>query len=270
MSTITTTSVPERPIELVALDIAGTTVEEHGAVYDALHAAVAEAGSTAGAADVQHWMGAEKSAAIRALLTLRDPRRRNAIDVNSTGDVIDDTVARTFARFTELLAAAYAARPPQPLPGVPRAFATLRASGIAVALTTGFTREVADGILASLGWTVASGPADRLSPDVTLDAVVAADEVPTGRPAPHMVHRAMERTGVVDVRAVLTAGDTVLDLRAGRRAGAGVVVGVLTGRLGATREGVSLMRAEPHDVLLDSVADLPELLINNGGSKCLD
>ncbi len=31
-------------IELVALDIAGTTVQEHGAVYDTLEAAIAATG----------------------------------------------------------------------------------------------------------------------------------------------------------------------------------------------------------------------------------
>jgi phosphoglycolate phosphatase len=79
--------------------------------------------------------------------------------------------------------------------------------------------RVTDPLLAALGWTVGS----------TLDGVVCASEVGGGRPQPHMIHRAMELTGVTDPAHVLVAGDTVLDVRAGHAAGAGLVVGVPTG-----------------------------------------
>lgn len=253
----TPTSAPAAPaarpplaIELVALDVAGTTVEEGGAVYDALHTAVLEHGSGATSSDVQHWMGAEKRAAITALLAI-GPGTSAA-----TGDAPDEaTVDAAFVRFTALLHEAYRLNPPTPIPGAPEAFAALRAAGVKVALTTGFTRDVTRGILDVLGWTVASGPDQWLSPEVTLDAVTCADEVPLGRPAPYMVHRDMECTGVLDVSRVLVAGDTVLDLRSGVNARAGAVVGVLTGKLGAGDLG-----RERHDFLLDSVADLPALV----------
>lgn len=62
---------------------------------------------------------------------------------------------------------------------------------------------------------------------------------------------------MTDVRRVLTAGDTILDLQAGANAGAAVVIGVLNGtqsmeQLGKTR----------HTHLLAGVADLPGLLVN--------
>ncbi|QDW61449.1 HAD family hydrolase [Oerskovia sp. KBS0722] len=267
----TSTTAPAAPaarpplaIELVALDVAGTTVEEGGAVYDALHAAVLEYGSGATSSDVQHWMGAEKRAAITALLAIgvSEPAsapahagsdRTSGIHGGPGPD--EATVDAAFVRFTALLHEAYRLNPPTPIPGAPEAFAALRAAGVKVALTTGFTRDVTRGILDVLGWTVASGPDQWLSPEVSLDAVTCADEVPLGRPAPYMVHRDMERTGVLDVARVLVAGDTVLDLRSGVNARAGAVVGVLTGKLGAADLG-----RERHDFLLDSVADLPELV----------
>ncbi|WP_225220541.1 phosphonatase-like hydrolase [Oerskovia merdavium] len=251
-TTSAATPAARRPlvIELVALDIAGTTVEEGGAVYEALHAAVLEHGSGATSSDIQHWMGAEKRAAITALLAI------GASTPGAPGDAPDDaTVDAAFARFTALLQEAYLLNPPTPIPGAPEAFAALRAAGVKVALTTGFTREVTQGILDVLGWTVAAGAEQWLSPEVTLDAVTCADEVPLGRPAPYMIHRDMERTGVLDVARVLAAGDTVLDLRAGVNARAGAVVGVLTGKLGAADLG-----RERHDFLLDSVAELPGLV----------
>ncbi len=70
-----------------------------------------------------------------------------------------------------------------------------------------------------------------------------------------MIFRAMEATGVVDVRRVAKAGDTVLDLQAGRNAGAGLLVGVLSGS--GTRE--ALERVEGARIL-SSVAELPTFL----------
>ncbi|WP_423464386.1 phosphonatase-like hydrolase [Promicromonospora sp. MS192] len=219
-------------IALAALDIAGTTVEEGGAVYRALHDAVRGHGSTAEVADVARWMGADKRTAIRSLLT-----------IGRTTDV--DTVEAAFADFERLLRTAYDETPPVAMPGVLDAFEALRAHGAKIALTTGFSAEVTGLLLDRLGWREGD----------TVDAVVCTDDVPTGRPAPYMVHRAMERTGVWRATDVLTVGDTVLDLEAGSNAGAGLVIGVLSG--GVPR---ATLAAAPHTHLIDSVGSLPALL----------
>jgi phosphonatase-like hydrolase len=216
-------------IALAAFDIAGTTVEEGGAVYRALHDAVRRHGSTADVDDVARWMGADKRTAIRALLALGgDPA----------------AVEETFADFERILREAYDATPPVAMPGVLETFAALRDRGARLALTTGFSADVTGLLLDRLGWRTG-----------VVDAVVTTDDVPAGRPAPYMVHRAMERTGVTDVAQVLTVGDTVLDLRAGTQAGARVVVGVLSG--GVPR---AVLEAAPHTHVVDSVADLPAVL----------
>src|SRR5215469_7731280 len=106
-------------------------------------------------------------------------------------------------------------------------------------------QPLANSIMTSLGWTVGE----------TLDALVTSDTVTASRPAPYLIFRAMEATGVRDVRRVPTAGDTPNDLGAGMNAGAGFVVGVTTGSF--TR---SQLEAEPHTHILDSVAELPALL----------
>jgi phosphonatase-like hydrolase len=225
-------------IDLAVFDVAGTTVEEHGAVYEALRAAVGAAGATPSAADVERWMGADKRAAIRALLA------GGPAFPGVTADALDAAlVERVFADFRDRLDTAYRARPPAPMPGVLEAFGTLRARGIRIALTTGFDRSVTGPLLASLGW------------EGLLDAVVCADDVAAGRPAPYMIFRAMELTGVTSVARVLVAGDTARDLLAGTNAGAAAVVGVLTGQAPATALG-----AVPHTHLLASVAGIPALV----------
>lgn len=220
-------------IELVVLDMANTTVEEHNAVYGALEQSVVNAGGRPTADDVQRWMGAHKREAIAGMLTETMGERPG-----------EHVVDAAFDDFHHLLSAAYAERPPEPLPRVPEAFAKLRAAGIKVALNTGFDRSVLDSLLPTLGWD-----------DTVVDTVVSVDDVAAGRPAPYLIFKAMERTGVRDVAAVLAAGDTVLDLRAGTNAGVAMVVGVLTGALTAAELG-----AERHTHLLPSVAQLPELL----------
>ncbi|MGW6935088.1 phosphonatase-like hydrolase [Lentzea sp. NPDC054927] len=214
-------------IDLVVLDIAGTTVEEHGLVYKALADTVIAAGGSAD--DVGDWMGADKYEAISSMLGRSD-------------------VDAEFKDFHERLASHYAETPPTPIPGIPEALEHLRSNNIKVALTTGFDRPIVDGLLDVLGWR-----------EGVLDAVVCVDDVKAGRPAPYMIFTAMELTGVRDVKRVLTAGDTVRDLEAGTNAGAGFVVGVLSGSQTAEE-----LRTAKHTHLLRSVAEIPALIQGGG------
>ena len=93
-----------------------------------------------------------------------------------------------------------------------------------------------------------------------IDASICSEDVARGRPAPFMIFRAMETTGVIEVKRVIKVGDTAFDLRAGRNAGVGGVVGVLSGSQGIERLG----RVE-HTHILSSVAVLPALLESEFG-----
>ncbi|MHA3685250.1 phosphonatase-like hydrolase [Leucobacter sp. HY1910] len=237
-------------ITLAAFDMAGTTINDGGAVYRALEQAVTETGVAVAPADLQTWMGAEKRAAITALIRLGggSPEPASVVDA-------------AYARFQEILDELYTATPPQPIDGVPETIALLQQRGIKVALTTGFSRDVAEGILAQLGWVVgaatpASEPAAAGEPGVTrVDALSCGDEVPAGRPAPFMIHRVMEATGTADVAQVLVAGDTVVDVQAGAASGAAVTLGVLTGKLER-----AAFDGQPFTAVLGSVAEIPAFL----------
>ncbi|GAA4393306.1 phosphonatase-like hydrolase [Tsukamurella soli] len=230
-------------ITLVALDIAGTTVDDGGIVYEALRGSVEEAGAPVAPADLQTWMGADKVEAITHLLRLGG--------VEPTGEL----VATSFGRFREILAERYAAEPPVPVGGAVEAIAELRRRGVKVALTTGFTADVAVPLLGALGWTVGS------SADDTVDALITTSDVAAGRPAPYMIFRAMEATGTRDVREVIAAGDTAVDVRAARAAGA-TAIGVLTGK--ADR---ATLEAEDHDYVVDAVAAIPALVVEFGAGE---
>jgi phosphonatase-like hydrolase len=217
--------------ELVVLDVAGTTVDEGQHVYRVLGETARAHGATPSDADIARWHGAAKHEALQALLTARD----------GTPPELEE-LATVVADFRNRLIAAYTEHPPCPLPGVPEALAALRAAGIRVALTTGFDRDIVESLLNALGW----------EGDSVVDTVVCGSDVTAGRPAPFMIFQAMERLGAADVARVLVAGDTPRDLEAGTNAGAGFVVGVLTGASAADE-----LSAHPHTHLLSSVAELP-------------
>ncbi len=224
-------------IRLAVFDIAGTTIEEHQAVYRALRAAVEAGGGAPSSSDIEAWMGADKREAITALLATGGTPAPSSAQVDTT-----------FVDFRARLDDEYRRNPPAPITGVPPVLERLRDAGIKVALTTGFDREVTTGILDAVGWR-----------DGVLDAVICVDDVSAGRPAPYMIFRAMEATGVTRVAEVLTAGDTIRDLEAGTNAGAAIVIGVLSGASPATT-----LTTYPHTHILASLAEVPDLLRSLG------
>jgi len=222
------------PIDLVVLDIAGTTVDEGLQVYRVLEQTVIAHGGSPSPADIDRWHGANKHEALRALLTPDGGTPPSA-----------EVLRGIVADFQSRLMAAYVQNPPRPLPGVPEALAELRAAGIRIALNTGFDRDILDALLPAVGW----------NDDSVVDTVVGGSDVPSGRPAPFMIYKAMERLGVTDISRVLVAGDTPRDLEAGTNSGAAYVVGVLSGA-GSLDE----LGTQQHTHLLSSVAALPALL----------
>ncbi|MGB3696800.1 MAG: phosphonatase-like hydrolase [Gordonia sp. (in: high G+C Gram-positive bacteria)] len=225
-------------ISLAAFDIAGTTVDDGGAVYVALRTAVEETGATVADADLSHWMGTDKVTAIANLA------RIGGVELDA------DRVQQTFVRFGEVLADSYRNDPPKPVAGGEAAIARLQEAGVKVALTTGFDRAVVEPLLASLNWGV-RGEGEGFA--LTLDAVVTTDDVEAGRPAPYMIFRAMERCGVAAVSEVLAAGDTAVDVQAANNAGA-VSVGVLTGQTPR-----ATLEANSADHVLASIVDIVDL-----------
>ncbi|AAT88651.1 HAD family hydrolase [Leifsonia xyli subsp. xyli] len=223
-------------ISLVSLDLAGTTIDEGGIVYDVLRQSVTEAvGAPVPAEVLDGWTGTDKREAVEGLLTAlgADPAKTAAVH----------------AAFAERLDAAYAAATPRLFPGVREAVASLRASGVKVGLHTGYERVVAERLLEKVEWAVGAD----------VDALATSEDVAASRPAPYLVFRTMESTATRSVQEMLVAGDTPNDLRAGIASGARLVVGVLSGASSAETLG-----RHPHTHLLASVAALPELLAAAG------
>lgn len=217
-------------IELVVFDMAGTTVQDDGAVARCFAEAIADVGVHPTPAAIAAVMGWAKPQAIAHLLRGCDRAPTPALVTR----VHDDFVARMVGHYQDM--------PVREAPGAAQLLFRLKSQGVKVALDTGFSRPIADMILARLGW----------STDDILDAVVTSDEVPRGRPHPDMIFEAMVRTGVRSAWRVAKVGDTPSDLLEGSVAGCSMVVGVTRS---GTHDAASL-GSFPHTHLVDSVADL--------------
>ncbi len=119
------------------------------------------------------------------------------------------------------------------------------ARGIRVALNTAFSRDIAQTIVDRFHWLK----------DGLIDDLIATDEVAAGRPQPDMIRALMARHGLSDPSGVIKVGDTEVDIREGRNAGAGMVVAVTTGAY--TR--AALQQHAP-DHIIDSLGELAPLL----------
>lgn len=223
---------PPVDIALAVIDLAGTTVRDDGAVEGAFVEALRSVGDVAGDAPdesllafVRSTMGMSKIALFRE--RLGDEARAQAAN----------------AAFEEAYARRVEAGEVDALPGSEDVFRTLREDGIRVSVTTGFSPATRELLLETLGWTDSVDLA--LSPDGDL----------RGRPAPDLVLASLLCLRVDDVRAVAVVGDTVNDLVSGRRAGASILAGVLTGA-----HDRATLAAAPHTHLLDSIRDVPAAL----------
>jgi phosphoglycolate phosphatase len=222
------------PITLACLDMAGTTVTDDGAVETAFAAALAAG-------------GIEPEGAAHRLATtyIRDTMGQSKIEVFRV--LFDGDAARAETanrRFEESYAESVADGKIGPIPGAEDAFAQLRENGVKVCLTTGFSPATRDSLIDALEWR------DRI------DLALSPADCGRGRPFPDMILHAVIALQVEDVASVAVVGDTASDLVAGRRAGASVVVGVLTGAHGRA----DLEAAQPTHIVA-SVTDVPALLL---------
>jgi phosphonatase-like hydrolase len=217
------------PYELVVLDLAGTTVVDDGIVEGAFTRAWdrvqrTDEGRAAALRHVRDTMGQSKIEVFRHFADEDTAQEINREFERAYRELIDDGRCEA-------------------IPGAEDTIRALRARGLKIAFTTGFAPTTAKAILKALGWT-----------DLA-DVVLTPEDAGRGRPAPDLVLMSVIRTRTSSVAAAVVVGDTESDAASGRAAGAGLVVGVLTG----SRDEETL-RAAGADLVLASVADLPAAL----------
>lgn len=252
------------PVRLVAFDLAGTTVDFGSSAPAGVFLSLfARHGVQVSEAEARGPMGTAKRDHIAALAAL--PRVANAWREAHGREFTTADLDALYAEFIPLQLDSLPAFNDL-IPGTRAAVAALQQAGIKVAATTGYDTAM----------TAIVMEAARRQGFVP-DAVVCASDVAAGRPAPWMIFRAMEHTGVWPPASVVAVGDTLADVEAARNAGAWAVGVTATGnmlglsraahdalapadraaRLAQARE--AMLAAGAHAVV-ESIADVPALL----------
>ncbi len=213
-------------ITVACLDMAGTTVADDGTVMAAFTAAIAEqvlpvAAFHQAMTDVKSSMGQSKIEVFRRILR-------------------DEAAARKANEaFEEHYAAAVRGGKIAALPGAENTIMRLRDAGVRVCLATGFSPVTRDAIIDELAW------------GELIDLALSPADAGRGRPWPDLPLTALLKLRGGAVSELAVAGDTSSDIESGRRAGAAIVAGVLTGassRADLERAGAPL--------ILDTIADI--------------
>ena len=217
-------------IRLAVLDMAGTTVRDGGVVERSFVEALSGMGFDPDGSEIDEHlgyvratMGQSKITVFRAVFAGDEARAREANERFETA--FDRAVSRG-----EIEA----------LPGAETALGALRARGVRICLTTGFSAATREQLMDVLGWR-----------DL-VDLSLSPGDGVRGRPYPDLILTALMRLDIDAVQEVAVAGDTKSDLEAGTAAGAAVVAGVLTGAHDRDQ-----LEAAPHTHVLESIADFP-------------
>lgn len=228
-------STVERKLpELVVFDIAGTTVVDRGEVLRCFQEALAEEALEVPEYAINAVMGLPKILAIRQLLAEFAPNRD---EPGLDQSLHDDFQTRMIDYYSE-------SDDVEVYPGILALLRHLRSHGVAVAVNTGFPRIILDSVLDRLGWKVGR----------TLDAAIASNEAPRGRPHPDMIQVLMKRLGIDDPATVAKVGDTPSDIEEGNSAGCGWVIGVTHG----THTRQQLLPLQPTHIV-DNVVELGKI-----------
>ncbi len=202
--------------DAVIFDWAGTTVDFGSmAPVEAFRGAFSSFGIEVTSDEIRAPMGMLKRDHIKAML--RIPRIGRAFEERYGRAPAEDDAEAIYQRFEPSLMQGLPAHCDLK-PGLLQAVELLRAQGIRIGSTTGYTPQMME--------VVEKGAADAgYRPDAV---ATAADAGGHGRPWPYMIFANMERLGLSSVSRLIKIGDTPSDMQEGRNAGA-FTVGVSEG-----------------------------------------
>ncbi|MBW3128654.1 HAD family hydrolase [Hymenobacter profundi] len=211
-----------KTVQLVVLDMAGTTVRDQHEVEACFAQAATATGLQASAERILAVQGQAKRFVFELLWW-------EQLGAHADAALHTQRVDHSYQVFRELLEAHYRTAEVVPTEGCLELLAFLRQQGIRIALTTGFYREVTNLILRRLRWDSGLDAHYQGNGQSIIDLSIASDEVAEGRPAPLMIQQAMHTFGITDPQHVYNVGDTPSDLESGRRAGCAGSFGLTNG-----------------------------------------
>ena len=196
-------------VTAVIFDWAGTTVD-HGSLAPVrtLQRLFAARGMEITDEEARRDMGVHKKDHIRAILRMKRAATPAEFEVADLFAAFIPMQMECLARYSDLI------------PGVVEIASQLRARGIRIGSTTGYTRPMLDLLLAN---AAAQG--------YTPDCALCPDDAGAGRPWPWMCYLNAIRLQTVPMHTMINVGDTVSDIEEGLNAGMWTVGIARTGNM---------------------------------------
>lgn len=187
-----------KPVTMLVCDMAGTTINEGGIVYQSLFKVISKHADVT-QDDISKWQGRDKYEVLDSY--------------------IQNNREESHKEFNKLLEEEYFTSNKISLidKDLPDLFNELREGGIKVCLNTGYNRDIQESII------------EKLKMKNCIDDYISSSEVDAGRPEPFMIHALMKRNNIKNSKRVVKIGDTLNDVQEGINANCGESIGVLTG-----------------------------------------
>lgn len=217
-------------VKLLVFDMAGTTVNEKGIVYQTLYDTIKNFGLKISQEEMSNWHGSNKYEVLNHYLT-------NDRDVSS--EIKNCLKEQLHSNFDNNLKERYFNSSNIELihPQLPELFQKIQQKNIKIALNTGYSQEIQESIIR------------KLNMSEFIDDYISSEQVKFGRPYPYMIHNLMERNEIECVQSVMKFGDTYNDILEGFSANCLASIGVLSGA-----DGEEKLKKATH--ILDSVMDI--------------
>ena len=201
---------PFRQVKAVVLDWAGTTLDFGScAPMGSFVEVFRQFGVEISVAEARGPMGLPKRAHVSALLADSDIAKRwSKAHGGAPGEADIDAVYEAFLPLNREVVASFSAL----VPGTIEVATELRARGLKIGSTTGYTRDIMVRIMPAAA-----------KQGYQPDNMVCADDVPVGRPTPVMMYRTFADLGVFPPSAVIKVDDTEPGIAEGLAAGSWAV-----------------------------------------------
>ena len=217
-----------RSTKMIIFDMAGTTIQEKGIVYNSLFNTIKLIKPDLLRSDISRFAGYNKNEVIKYYV---DQQRMNSPDV---------VLRNLKSEFNYYLKKEYINNDSVKLmdKNVPSFFNLLREYDIKICLNTGYNKDIQNLLI------------DKLELLDCIDDYISSEEVERGRPYPYMINKLMSRNNVNIPEEVIKIGDTIADIKEGKNAGC-KTVGVLSGA--DSKE--QLLKEKP-DIIINNIMDL--------------
>lgn len=232
LNTITNGFIINKPIKLLVFDMAGTTVNEGGIIYDTLYQVMKEYNLNVTKEDKRKWYGRSKKEVMDDYFYKKYVNRRDIVGLNYMKKELYNHFEITLKK-NYFLTSNISLMDKK----MPYLFNKIRENNIKIALNTGYNSEIQTSII------------ENLKMNEFIDDYVSSDDVPEGRPFPHMIYKLMEKNNINNSCEVIKFGDTENDILEGKSAKCYISAGVLTGA-----GDVNMLNES--DCILNSVMDI--------------